>query len=500
MEEKVRQQKRVELKGFIKLALASLLGGLVVTSSLNLSWHNGAARFTGEAQATSHQSEAQSPQGLPDFVSLAKRLTPMVVNISTTQSSGGGQQIFPSPFGEQDPFSEFWKRFFGDPLPRGPFRQKSLGSGFVINRDGFILTNNHVVENSEKIVVKLSDGREFQAEIIGRDAKTDIAVIKIDADNDLPTAPLGDSDRLEVGEWVLAIGNPFGLEHSVTSGIVSAKGRHIGAGPYDNFIQTDASINPGNSGGPLMNLRGEVVGINTAIFSRGGGNIGIGFAIPINLAKELLPQLKSKGKVTRGWLGVVIQKVTPAIAESLGLDKARGALVANVSKDAPADKAGIKVGDVIIEFDKRSIKESNDLPIIVARTPIGKKVPVKVLRDGKKLVLSVAIGELKEEEVFASVQGGGNLGLTVQKVTPQIAESLGLDRAEGVVVTLVDSGSPGEDAGIRRGDVILEVDRKSIRNIEDYRKSIAKIKKGKGVLFLVRRGETTLFLALKSPK
>jgi len=246
-----------------------------------------------------------------------------------------------------------------------------------------------------------------------------------------------------------------------------------------------------------MNLSGEVIGINTAIFSRGGGNIGIGFAIPINLAKELLPQLKSKGRVTRGWLGVVIQKVTPAIAESLGLDKARGALVANVSKDAPADKAGVKVGDVIIEFDGSGIKESNNLPIIVARTPVGKKVPVKVLREGEETVIWVAIGELKDEEVFASAKRTGNLGLSVQKVTPQIAESLGLDSADGVVVTLVESGSPGEEADIRQGDVILEVDRKSIHDMADYRKAVSKVKKGKGVLFLVRRGETTLFLALK---
>ncbi len=496
MKDKAREQKWVRLKGFIKVTLVSLVGGLMVTAYLDLPWHSGAVRFAGEVQAASHSSVG-TPQGLPDFVSLAKRLTPVVVNVSTTQSSEGGQHTFPRSFGEQDPFSEFWKRFFGDPMPRGPFRQKSLGSGFIINHDGFILTNNHVVENADKIVVKLSDGREFQAKLVGRDSKTDIAVIKIDTDQDLPTAPLGNSDQLEVGEWVLAIGNPFGLEHSVTSGIVSAIGRQIGAGPYDNFIQTDASINPGNSGGPLMNLRGEVIGINTAIFSRGGGNIGIGFAIPINLAKELLPQLKSKGRVTRGWLGVVIQKVTPAIAESLGLDKARGALVANVSKDAPADKAGVKVGDVIIEFDGSGIRESNNLPIIVARTPVGKKVPVKVLREGKETVIWVAIGELKDEEVFASAKGTGNLGLSVQKVTPQIAESLGLDSADGVVVTLVEPGGPGEEAGIRRGDVILEVDRKSIHNMADFRKAISKVKKGKGVLFLVRRGETTLFLALK---
>ncbi|HEX9879495.1 MAG TPA: trypsin-like peptidase domain-containing protein, partial [Candidatus Binatia bacterium] len=244
---------------------------------------------------------SKNPQSLPDFVSLAKRLRPVVVNISTTQAGGsGGAQMLPGPFGEEDPFSEFWRRFFGDPSPRGPFRQKSLGSGFIIDGEGYILTNNHVVENSEKILVKLSDELELEAKLVGRDAKTDIAVIKIDAHRSLPFATLGDSDDLEVGEWVLAIGNPFGLEHSVTSGIVSAMGRNIGAGPYDNFIQTDASINPGNSGGPLINLRGDVVGINSAIFSRGGGNIGIGFAIPVNLVKELLPQLKSKGKVTRG--------------------------------------------------------------------------------------------------------------------------------------------------------------------------------------------------------
>jgi serine protease Do len=283
----------------------------------------------------------------------------------------------------------------------------------------------------------------------------------------------------------------------VTSGIVSAKGRHIGQGPYDNFIQTDASINPGNSGGPLINLRGEVVGINTAIFSRSGGNIGIGFAIPINLVKELLPQLRGKGKVTRGYLGVLIQKVTPEIADSLGMDRGRGALVANVSKDGPAEKAGVKVGDVIIEFDGKEIKDSGDLPIVVARTPVDRKVRMKVLRDKKELQLTVSVGELKDEEVVASAPEKGELGMTVQRLTPQIAESLGLERAEGVVVSAVDPGSAADEAGIRRGDVILEVDRKPIRNIDEYKKSLAGVRKGKGVLLLVRRGESTLFLALK---
>ncbi|MBI2986937.1 MAG: DegQ family serine endoprotease, partial [Deltaproteobacteria bacterium] len=408
-----------------------------------------------------------------------------------------GVQGFGSPFGEEDPFGDFWRKFFGGPLPRGPQRQKSLGSGFIIDRDGSILTNNHVVENAEKITVRLADEREFEAKVVGKDSKTDIAVIKINAKGNFSVPPLGDSDQLDVGEWVMAIGNPFGLDNTVTAGIVSAKGRHIGAGPYDNFIQTDASINPGNSGGPLINLRGEVVGINTAIFSRTGGNIGIGFAIPINLVKELLPQLKGKGKVTRGYLGVLIQKVTPDIAESLGVDRARGALVANVSRDGPAEQAGVKVGDVIVEFDGKEIKESNDLPIIVARTPVDKKVKLKVLRDKKEMTLTVAVGELKDEAVVASAKEKGELGLTVQRVTPQIAESLGLDRAEGVVITAVEPGSSGDEAGLRRGDIVLEIDRKPVRSLAEYRRAIGEGRKGKGILFLVRRGDNTLFLALK---
>jgi serine protease Do len=427
-------------------------------------------------------------------------MRPVVVNISTTQVSemrGQSQQEFGSPFGDDDPFNDFWRRFFGGPMPRGPQRQRSLGSGFIIDADGSILTNNHVVENAQKIVVKLSNDQEYEAKVIGRDAKTDMAVIKIDAKTALSAASLGDSDGLEVGEWVVAIGNPFGLDSTITSGIVSAKGRHIGQGPYDNFIQTDASINPGNSGGPLINLRGEVIGINTAIFSRTGGNMGIGFAIPINLAKELLPQLRGKGKVTRGYLGVLIQKVTPDIAESLGMERGYGALVANVSKDGPAEKAGVKVGDVIVEFDGKEIKDSADLPIIVARTPVDKKVRMKVLRDKKEVMLNVAVGELKDEEVVASAPEKGELGMTVQKLTPQLAENLGLDKPDGVVVTAVEPGSAAEEAGIRRGDVILEVDRKPVRGVEDYRKAIGANRKGRGVLFLVRRGESTLFLALK---
>jgi serine protease Do len=482
------------LKGVVLVALVSLVVGLGISGSLDWLAPSRAVNLIGEGS----NSDSRAGIQLPDFVSLAKKIKPIVVNISTTQvSEAHGPQEFGGPFGEDDPFNDFWRRFFGGPIPRGPQRQRSLGSGFIIDADGSILTNNHVVENAQKIVVKLADDQEYEAKVIGRDQKTDIAIIRINAKTSLTAAALGDSDRLEVGEWVVAIGNPFGLDSTVTSGIVSAKGRHIGQGPYDNFIQTDASINPGNSGGPLINLKGEVIGINTAIFSRSGTNIGIGFAIPINLVKELLPQLRGKGKVTRGYLGVLIQKVTPDIAESLGMDKGYGALVANVSKDGPAERAGVKVGDVIVEFDGKEIKDSGDLPIIVARTPVEKKVRMKVLRDKKEVVLTVSVGELKEEEVAAAVPEKGELGMTVQRLTPQIAESLGLEKADGVVVTAVEPGSAADEAGIRRGDVILEVDRKPIRNLDEYKKSIAGIRKGKGVLFLVRRGESTLFLALK---
>jgi serine protease Do len=487
-------------KAMVLVALFSLAVGLGISGSLGWLAPSRAVNFMGEAAAP----ESRGGQ-LPDFVYLAKKMRPLVVNISTTQVSDarGGSQEFGSPFGEEDPFNDFWRRFFGGQGgpqgqgPRGPQRQRSSGSGFIIDSDGSILTNYHVVENAQKIVVKLSDDQEYDAKVVGRDAKTDIAVIKIEAKTSLPAATLGDSDQLEVGEWVVAIGNPFGLDSTVTSGIVSAKGRHINQGPYDNFIQTDASINPGNSGGPLINLRGEVIGINSAIFTRSGGNIGIGFAIPVNLVKELLPQLRGKGKVTRGYLGVLIQKVTPEIAESLGMDRGYGALVANVSKDGPADKAGVKVGDVIVEFDGKEVKDSGDLPIIVARTAVDKKVRMKVLRDKKDVMLSLAVGELKEEEVVASVPEKGELGMTVQRLTPQIAESLGLEKTEGVVVSQVEPGGTADEAGIRRGDVILEIDRKPVRSVDEYKKSVSTIRKGRGVLFLVRRGESTLFLALK---
>ncbi|MBI2359377.1 MAG: Do family serine endopeptidase [Deltaproteobacteria bacterium] len=336
-------------------------------------------------------TKVEASQRSVDFVHLVRTIRPVVVNISAVKTAEGS-------VAEQE-FGSFWERFFGGPLFQGPFSQQSLGSGFIIDREGFILTNHHVIEDAEKVKVKLWDGREVGTRIVGKDPKTDIALIKIDVQEDVPIASLGDSDRLNVGEWVLAIGNPFGLDNTVTRGIVSAKDRNIGEGPYDQFIQTDASINPGNSGGPLINMRGEVVGINTAILSETGGSIGIGFATPINLVKEILPELKAKGKVSRGWLGVVIQRVTPEIAEALGLDQPRGALVAEITKDGPASGGGVQVGDVVVEFDGKEIKRSSDLPLIVAQTSVGKKVRLKILRNKKELILHVTLGEAKEEPV-----------------------------------------------------------------------------------------------------
>jgi serine protease Do len=327
---------------------------------------------------------------------MAQMASPSVVNISAVRVSGKKDSLpFGDLFGEDNPLNEFFKRFFGDQMPRD-FKQSSLGSGFIIDTGGFILTNNHVVEKAGEIQVTLSDGKQFEAKVVGRDPKTDIALILIKAGTPLMPLPLGDSDQAEVGEWVLAIGSPFGLGNSVTAGIVSAKYRKIGAGPYDDFIQTDASINPGNSGGPLLNTKGEVIGINTAIFSQSGGSIGIGFAIPINMAKDLLPQLK-KGEVIRGWLGVRIQGVTPDLAHKFGLAEAKGALVSEVTEDGPAEKSGITRGDVIISFDGKEIKKMADLPYMVGATPVGKTVKVEIIRKGKSRTLEVKVEEMKNQ-------------------------------------------------------------------------------------------------------
>ena len=458
----------------------------------------------------STEPAAENRRPVKTIVNLVKAVSPAVVNITTKGETQPAQGSLPFAH----PWPEAWRKFFESPpfnmpspfgapegAPSVPRRTESFGSGVIIDSEGLILTNHHVVADQKNAAIKvtLPDGNEFEGKIIGTDEKTDVALIRINADYALPTVPLGDSDRLEIGESVLAIGNPFGLDGTVTSGIVSAKGRRIGAGPYDNFIQTDASINPGNSGGPLINHRGEVVGVNTAIYSRGGGNVGIGFAIPINLVKELLPQLQNEGRVTRGWLGIAFQNMTPLLAESLGVEKSRGALVAKVLPDTPAEKAGFRSGDVIVEFDKHPVEQAGDLPMIVARTPVGKDVGVKVLRDGDEKTLTVRIGRLEERKaVAAAEQQGSELGLTVQELTPATAKELSLKQDEGILVTAVKPGSPADEAGLQQGDVILEVNRTPVDTLAAYNKALTKAEKGRNALFLVKRGEITRFFVAKT--
>jgi serine protease Do len=455
------------------------------------------------------QSEESAPAPasetgqLSSLAGIARSAMPAVVNISTTQKLRRRRAPFstpePSPFGERDPFEEFFRRFGKQPPPS---RQRSLGSGFIISEDGYIITNNHVVgDAAAKVTVRLSDKEEYDAKVIGTDDKTDIALIKIDAQHPLPTVPLGTSATLEVGDWVMAIGDPFGLEETVTVGIVSAKGRVLGAGPYDNFIQTDASINPGNSGGPLLNLKGEVVGINTAIFSQSGGNIGIGFAIPVDLAKSILTQLKDKGKVTRGWLGVVIQEVTPELAKSFGLKESTGALVAEVTKGGPADQAGLERGDIITAFNSTLVKNARELPTLVAQMPVGEKVAVTVLRGEKEKTVTVELGQLPETQAQAerSEESGENWGLTVADLTADLAHRFRLEREpKGVVVTAVEVGSPAEVAGVQPGDVIEEVNRQPITSVEDFNRAIGNVKNKDPLLLLVRRGDVSTFFALST--
>jgi len=405
---------------------------------------------------------------------------------------------FPNSF--RTPFGDFFGPFSDENPTRSP-EQQGVGSGFVISSDGYILTNNHVVDDANQIKIKLADGKEYDAKVVGRDPKTDLALLKAEGVSGLHALQLGDSDSLKVGNWVVAVGSPFGLEQTVTAGIVSAKGRVIGSGPYDNFIQTDASINPGNSGGPLLNTKGEVIGINTAIFSQSGGNVGIGFAIPVNMAKEIVPQLKDKGHVTRGWLGVGIQKITPELSKSFGLKDEKGALVAQVVKGGPADKGGIETGDVIVEFDGNKVSDSNELPRMVAPLPVGKTVSVKVLRGGNVVDREVKIGQLEEQkEEVASDTTRKPLGMTVQSITPEIAKGLGLKSETGVVVASVVPGTPAAKADIRSGDVIQQVNKKPVKDVQDFKQKIENTKDQEIILLLIQRGENTLFAALTPAK
>jgi serine protease Do len=430
-----------------------------------------------------------------------------VVNISTTKIRKSRRPFSrrrqPSPFDEFFGQDDIWERFFGE-VPEQEQKQQSLGSGFIVDKEGYILTNNHVVAKADDIKVTLSDGRSYEAAVKGTDPKTDIALIKIDAENHLPVARMGDSDALQVGEWVMAIGNPFGLNHTVTVGVVSGKGRVLGTGPYDNFIQTDASINPGNSGGPLINMDGDVVGINTLIFASGQG---LGFSIPINLAKGIMDQLRETGTVTRGWLGVQIQTVTPELAKSLNLPEAKGALIAGVFPGDPADKAGIKVGDVVVEFDGSPIETDRELVSIVGNTLVGKEVKVKALRNGKEVTLKVDIAKRTDDEEASAGEGGDteemkpfNLGIKVQDLTEELAERFGMEDPGGILVTEVEAGGAADDAGLARGDIIVEVNREKVADIKEFRQSLGKAGKDKPLLMLVRRGKGSLFIVVKPDK
>lgn len=436
------------------------------------------------------------------FADLAERVGKAVVNISTSKKAAGrrGIQSFPFPkFGPNDPFDDFFEKFF-DGMPQEQVT-RSLGSGFIINKDGTILTNNHVVSRADDIEVSLSDGRKFKAKVLGVDERTDIAVIKIDTKESLPAAKLGNSSVMRPGDWVMAIGNPFGLDHTVTVGVVSAIGRLIGGGaPYAKFIQTDASINPGNSGGPLFNLSGEVIGLNTMIHA---GGQGIGFAIPIDLAKQMVPELVEKGSVSRGWLGVSIQEITPELAKSFNLEKNEGALVSEVYSDSPASKAGLVRGDIIIEFNGEKVEEPYDLSLHVGNSKPGSKINVVVLRKNEKKNITIEIGKYKEGEVaFAekALEPGkaDKLGLVVKSVSAEDARKLGVPaNFKGVYVERVDPESSAAYANIATGDIILEINDSKIQSVEDYMKTVEKLKTGDPVRLFIKRGVASIYLAFK---
>lgn len=448
---------------------------------------------------------------LPDFTELAEKQGPAVVNISITQNVQAQNPM--SPFGgmpEDEQMQEFFKRFGipgfpGQPGPNGAppqeYKSQSLGSGFIISADGYILTNAHVVRDADEVIVKLSDKREFKAKIIGADRRTDVALVKIDANN-LPKVTTGDPEKLKVGAWVAAIGSPFGLENTMTAGIVSAKGRALPQENFVPFIQTDVAINPGNSGGPLFNLAGEVVGINSQIYSRSGGSVGLSFAIPIDVALDIASQLKSTGKITRGWLGIAIQEITKDLAESFGMKNANGALVAGVEKNSPADRGGLEAGDVIVKFDNKPIVTSSDLPRVVGATKPGKIAPVEVLRKGTTKMLNVGVGEMPSDptEVAQAVKPSSKpevnrIGLTLRELTPQQKKKLNGKEA----LLVVDAQGPVAQAGVRRGDLVLGLNNTEVQNIEQFNKLLASFAAGKTVAILILRGESTLYVPIKIP-
>ena len=453
-------------------------------------------------------SEPLLARSLPDFTGLVESNRAVVVNISTTQRRTRPadrprmpRELEIPDLPEDSPLHEFFRRFFGEGEIE-QFDARSLGSGFILSEDGFIISNNHVVRNADEIIVRLSDRREFIATIVGTDEASDVALLKIDAEG-LPVARIDTDYELKVGEWVLAIGSPFGFDYSVTAGIVSAKGRSLPRENYVPFIQTDVAINPGNSGGPLFNLDGQVVGVNSQIFSRTGGFMGLSFAIPIDVAMDVAEQLREKGRVSRGWLGVLIQDVTRELAESFGMDKPRGALVARVLDGSPAERAGFEVGDIVLSFDGQAIERSSELPPIVGRTRAGREVEVGILRGGQAMTLSVTTDELPEEDEIQVATAPGPEGVEARRLGIVVREMTKEERAsvdagdQGVVVSSVSAGGPAERAGIREGDLILMLDNRKIASGDALSRLVAELPQGKAVSILVQRQGNPIFLALK---
>ncbi len=434
---------------------------------------------------------------LPDFTELVEKSSPAVVNIRTTRKAGSGGVPYGHPQIDQIP--EFFRHFFGDQLPRrGQPEAQSMGSGFIVSEDGYILTNNHVVAGADEIFIRLADRRQLTAQLIGADAKSDLAVLKVEAE-DLPTLKMGTSSDLKVGEWVLAIGSPFGFDYSVTAGIVSAIGRSLPNENYVPFIQTDVAINPGNSGGPLFNLDGEVIGINSQIFTRSGGFMGLSFAIPIDVALNVADQLKTSGIVKRGWLGVLIQEVSKDLADSFELDKPQGALVAQVMSGSPADKAGLQPGDVIVELDGEDIGLSSELPHMVGKLKPGTKVELDVVRQGKKKSIDVVLGQLPgDDEVIAavpaSVASKGKLNIEVRNLSDQEREELRV--AGGVLVTEVKQG-PGASAGIRVGDIINSINNEPVNSVSAYNDRVEELPRNKSIPVLIVRNGNPAFIVVR---
>lgn len=499
---------RKRLTGFsIVLVLAGIVIGLILASGLNWTGHltadspgqpKGEEGITQTSPGTTNLDGQSILNALSNaFSDVAEKVTPSVVTIST-ETVIKGRQVSPYWF----PFDDF----FGQRMPEREFTQQGLGSGVIVQADGVILTNNHVVDKADNIVVKLMDGRQFKAEVKGTDSRTDLAVLKIDASN-LPSISIGNSDAVRVGEWVLAVGSPLQEEfaHTVTSGIVSAKGRTgVGLTQYEDFIQTDAAINPGNSGGALVNLKGELIGINTAIASRSGGNIGIGFAIPANLASKVMSDILTKGKVVRGWLGVQISNITPDIAKMYGLNNnSEGVFIREVVKDSPAETAGLQAGDIVLEVSGKKVRNATELSTLIGSTDPRTSVNLKVLRDGKEREINVKLAEFPEEEPAIAGnerQNVESLGLRVENVSPELRRRYDLSNSEGVVITSVAQGSVAARVGLQEGDVITRLNRQNVRSISEFNQVIADLKPGDPVILNVLRGDRRFIVNFNLPQ